>query len=234
MNVLIVDDEPLARARLKRLLGQSHTSIHVQGEAGNGNDALIKIKKLQPDLVFLDVDMPGLNGIEVANQLNCLAVPPAIIFITAHPEHALDALQLNAAGYLVKPISVKSLQHALQQLGRLNRVHLQQQHTEKVTYQLAGTIRSIEIESIFYFNAEEKYTKVVFDQGEALIEDSLKHLEMQYPHHLLRIHRHTLVNKNKIIALHTLKNHQHVIELQGCSAFLAVSRRALKSVKSEL
>ena len=234
MNVLIVDDEPLARARLKRLLGQSHTSIHVQGEADNGNDALMKIEELQPDLVFLDVDMPGLNGIEVANQLNGLAVPPAIIFITAHPEHALDALQLNAAGYLVKPISVKSLQHALQQLGRLNRVHLQQQHKEKVTYQLAGTIRSIEIESIFYFNAEEKYTKVVFDQGEALIEDSLKHLEMQYPHHLLRIHRHTLVNKNKIIALHTLKNHQHVIELQGCSAFLAVSRRALKSVKSEL
>ena len=234
MNVLIVDDEPLARARLKRLLGQSHTSLHVQGEADNGNDALMKIEELQPDLVFLDVDMPGLNGIEVANQLNGLAVPPAIIFITAHPEHALDALQLNAAGYLVKPISVKSLQHALQQLGRLNRVHLQQQQTEKVTYQLAGTIRSVEIESIFYFNAEEKYTKVVFDQGEALIEDSLKHLEMQYPHHLLRIHRHTLVNKNKIIALHTLKNHQHVIELQGCSAFLAVSRRALKSVKSEL
>ena len=234
MNALIVDDEPLARARLKRLLSQSHTSIQVQGEAGNGNEALIKIKKLQPDLVFLDVDMPGLNGIEVANQLNSFAVPPAIIFITAHPEHALDALQLNAAGYLVKPISVKSLQHALQQLGRLNRVHLQQQQAEKVTYQLAGTIRSVEIESIFYFNAEEKYTKVVFDQGEALIEDSLKHLEMQYPHHLLRIHRHTLVNKNKIIALHTLQNHQHVIELDGCTALLAVSRRALKSVKSEL
>ena len=234
MNVLIVDDEPLARARLKRLLAENHTSIHVQGEASNGNDALTQMKKQQPDLVFLDIDMPGLNGIEVANQLNVLAVPPAIIFITAHPEHALDAMQLNAAGYLVKPISEKSLQHALQQLGRLNRVHLQQQQTEKITYQLAGTVRSIKIENVFYFYAQEKYTKVVFDGGEALIEDSLKQLEMQYPRHLLRIHRNTLVNKNKILALHTLKNHQHVIELKGCSPFLAVSRRALKSVKSVL
>ena len=109
MNVLIVDDEPLARARLKRLLAENHTSIHVQGEASNGNDALTQMKKQQPDLVFLDIDMPGLNGIEVANQLNDLAVPPAIIFITAHPEHALDAMQLNAAGYLVKPISEKDI-----------------------------------------------------------------------------------------------------------------------------
>ena len=90
------------------------------------------------------------------------------------------------------------------------------------------------IENVFYFYAQEKYTKVVFDGGEALIEDSLKQLEMQYPRHLLRIHRNTLVNKNKILALHTLKNHQHVIELKGCSPFLAVSRRALKSVKSVL
>ena len=82
MNALIIDDEPLARARLKRLLAENHTSIHVQGEASNGNDALTQMKKQQPDLVFLDIDMPGLNGIEVANQLNDLAVPPAIIFIT--------------------------------------------------------------------------------------------------------------------------------------------------------
>ena len=86
--------------------------------------------------------------------------------------------------HFVKPISEKSLQHTLQQLGRLNRVHLQQQQTEKITYQLAGTVRSIKIENVFYFYAQEKYTKVVFDGGEALIEDSLKQLEMQYPRHL--------------------------------------------------
>lgn len=139
MNVVIVDDEPLARARLVRLLAAQN--IVVQNEASNGAEALALSKLNQPDLVFLDVDMPGINGLEVANELNKFAVPPAIVFITAHPEHALDALQLNAAGYLVKPVSAQSLQKVVEQLGRLNKVHIQKQQTAKIMYQLAGTLK---------------------------------------------------------------------------------------------
>lgn len=233
MNVLIVDDEPLARARIRRLL-MNEPSMCVQGEASNGDEALALIKKHTPDVVFLDVDMPRMSGIEVAKQLNSLALPPAIVFVTAHSEHALDALQLNAAGYLVKPITEHSLHNALAQLGRLHKVHIQKQQAEKVSYQLAGILKSIEIERVYFFSAEEKYTKMVFTGGEAFVEQSLKQLEARYPQFLLRIHRNTLVNKHKIAALHCRKNNLHVIELHGCNVFLTVSRRALKTVKNEL
>ncbi|MGO2479444.1 MAG: LytR/AlgR family response regulator transcription factor, partial [Pseudoalteromonas sp.] len=175
-----------------------------------------------------------INGLEVAKELNKLPVPPAIIFITAHPEYALNAIQLNAAGYLVKPISEQSLQTVLEQVGRINKAHVQKQHVTKINYQLAGTLKSVEIESVYYFNAKEKYTKMVFKSGEALIEQSLKQLELSYPALVLRIHRNTLVIKSKIIALHSQGNGNHVIELQGCNELLAVSRRELKTVKNTL
>jgi two-component system response regulator AlgR len=208
--------------------------MSVLGEACNGNEALLLAKKTHPDLVFLDVDMPGKNGLDVARELNELAIPPAIIFITAHPQHALDALQLSAAGYLVKPVSQQSLQKALNQLGRLNKVHMQKQQVTKLTYLLAGTLKSVDMESIYYFNAEEKYTKMVFKGGYAFIEQSLKQLEILYPACVLRIHRNTLVNKNKVVALHSQRNGGHAIELQDCEALLPVSRRELKTVKSIL
>ncbi|WP_273047792.1 LytTR family DNA-binding domain-containing protein [Pseudoalteromonas sp.] len=233
MNILIVDDEPLARVRLKRLLTNSQT-IRLLGEASNGREALQLAKKQIPDLVFLDVDMPGMSGLEVAKELNLSAVPPAIIFTTAYPEYALDAIGLNAAGYLVKPISEQSLQKAIEQLGRLTRVQVQKQHMNKISYQLAGTLKSIEMESIFYFSAEEKYTKIVFEEGDALIEQSLKQLEALYQTFILRIHRNTLVNRSKIIALHNQSNGHHVIQLQGCDELLPVSRRELRAVKDAL
>ncbi|MBB1297849.1 LytTR family DNA-binding domain-containing protein [Pseudoalteromonas sp. SR41-7] len=233
MNVLIVDDEPLARSRLIRLLAHDK-SIVVQGEASNGNEALVLAKKQTPDLIFLDVDMPGMNGLQVANELNSLTLPPAIVFITAHSEHAFDALQLSAAGYLVKPISEQSLQKVLKQVGRLNKVHIQKQQNAKISYQLAGTLRSVDINDVLYFSAEEKYTKMIFCGGEALLEQSLKQLELQYPTHILRIHRNTLVSKQKVIALHSKANGNHMIELQGCSELLPVSRRELKLVKNSL
>ncbi|MEI8652391.1 LytTR family DNA-binding domain-containing protein [Pseudoalteromonas sp. Hal273] len=233
MNVLIVDDEPLARSRLIRLLAHDKRIV-VQGEASNGNEALVLAKKQTPDLIFLDVDMPGMNGLQVANELNSLTLPPAIVFITAHSEHAFDALQLSAAGYLVKPITEQSLQKVLKQVGRLNKVHIQKQQNVKVSYQLAGTLRSVDINDVLYFSAEEKYTKMIFSGGEALLEQSLKQLELQYPAYVLRIHRNALVNKQKVIALHSKGNGNHMIELQGCSELLPVSRRELKLVKNTL
>lgn len=232
MNILIVDDEPLARARLKRLLINQNWPFH--HEASNANEALALVKKCPPDLVFLDVDMPGMNGLEVASELNKLPIAPAIIFVTAHPEHALDALQLNAAGYLVKPVSAVNLENVLAQVGRLNKVQLQKQHGTKISYQLGGTLKSINIESVYYFCAEEKYTKMVFKDGEALIEQSLKQLVDSYPVQLLRIHRNTLINRHRLVALHTHTDGSHFVELQGCSEHLSISRRELKAVKQAL
>lgn len=233
MNVLIVDDEPLARSRLIRLLAHDQ-SIVVQGEASNGNEALALVKKQVPDLIFLDVDMPGMNGLQVASELNSLSMPPAVVFITAYPEYALDALQLSAAGYLVKPFSEQSLQKLLKQVGRLNKVHFKKKQTTKISYQLAGSYKSVEIQDVYYFYTQEKYTTMVFEGGEALIDKSLKQLEILYPAFVLRVHRNTLVNRNKILALHSLKNGSHAIELQGGVDYLPVSRRELKTVRSIL
>ncbi|KTD98839.1 LytR/AlgR family response regulator transcription factor [Pseudoalteromonas sp. H71] len=233
MNVLIVDDEPLARMRLKRLLANEN-SITIKAEAANGNEALKLANKYNPDLIFLDVDMPGVNGLQVAYELNSLALPPAIVFITAHPEHALDALQLSAAGYLVKPVTEQSLAKVLEQLGRINKAHVQKQQSPKISYQIAGVTKSVALENIFYFNAQEKYTNMVFEGGEAFVEQSLKQLELLYPAQLLRIHRNTLVNKNKLLCLKTQRAGLHTIELAGCPEPLAVSRRELKAVKNIL
>ncbi|TMP10330.1 DNA-binding response regulator [Pseudoalteromonas sp. S3178] len=233
MNVLIVDDEPLARMRLSRLLAHNK-NIVIKGEAGNGNEALLLIKKYAPDLIFLDVDMPGLNGLQVANELNNLALPPAVVFITAHSEHALDALQLSAAGYLVKPVTEQSLVKVLDQVGRLNKAHVQKQHPTKISYQLGGTIKSVELDNVYYFNAQEKYTNMVFEGGEAFIEASLKQLESQYPAQLVRIHRNTLVNKSKLLSLNSHSTGVHNVELMGCKTHLTVSRRELKTVKKIL
>ena len=126
------------------------------------------------------------------------------------------------------------MQKVLKQVGRLNKVHVQKQQNVKISYQLAGTLRSVDINDVLYFSAEEKYTKMVFSGGEALLEQSLKQLEMQYPTYVLRIHRNTLVNKQKVVALHSKGNSHHMIELQGCNELLPVSRRELKLVKNTL
>ena len=215
MNVVIIDDDPLARARIKRLL-QHNEHILVQGEGDNGAQGLALIKQVQPDLVFLDIDMP------------------AIVFVTAYPEHALDALQLSAAGYLVKPVTEQALDKVLAQVGRLNKAHMQTQQSTKISYQLGGTIKSIELDLVYYFNAQEKYTNMVFEGGEALIEQSLKQLEQRFPTQLLRIHRNTLINKQRLVALHTLNSGVHSVELAGCKEQLNVSRRELKTVKNIL
>lgn len=232
MKTLIVDDEPLARARIARLLSV-YSEFNLVAQANDGEEALTQISKFSPDLVFLDVDMPGLNGLQVAQHINQLTVPPAVIFLTAHPEHALDALQLSAAGYLVKPVTEQSLSQVLEQIGRLNRAHVQKQQSAYISYQLAGVSKRIALDDVLFFTAEDKYTKLVHVNGEALIELSLKQLTEKYPADLLRIHRHTLINKSKLLAL-IYNDGQHFIKLIHYPNMLTVSRRALKQVKANL
>lgn len=233
MKVLIVDDEPLARARLQRLLAD-HPDYNHTAQASNGNEALQQVKLQAPDIVFLDVDMPAMSGLEVATQLNKLPVPPAIIFVTAHPEHALDALQLSAAGYLVKPVTEQNLANTIEQLGRLTRAHVHKQRPAMISYQLAGVTRSVALAEVCYVMAEDKYTRLIFTNGEALLDQSLKQLEQDYPTQLLRIHRKILINKSRLVALKKAGDGSHVVALSDCGCLLPVSRRAYKTVKDHL
>lgn len=124
MNVLIVDDEPLARERLARLVGQLDGYRVLEPSASNGEEALTLIDSLKPDIVLLDIRMPGLDGLQVAARLCEREAPPAVIFCTAHDEFALEAFQVSAVGYLVKPVRSEDLAEALKKASRPNRVQL--------------------------------------------------------------------------------------------------------------
>ena len=235
MKVLIVDDEPLARARLKRLLSQ-FTHYRCVGEAENLHDALACCAKTEPDVLLLDIEMAGGSGLTLASQLMQQALPPAIIFVTAHPQHALDAYQVSPADYILKPVSAERLGQALARVGMATKAHLERRHSAAplINYQLGTVSRQIPLSEVRYFVADSKYVRMVFLQGEALLEDSLAQLEQKYPQWLLRIHRGILINKHHFSALRTLPDGRHVIELDGITTPLEISRRAYPKLKAAL
>ncbi|MBU2112271.1 MAG: LytTR family DNA-binding domain-containing protein [Gammaproteobacteria bacterium] len=234
MRVLIVDDEPLARARLQRLLSQLD-GYNCVGEAANAEQAKLLIGSLQPDLLLLDIAMQGQDGIALAKELLQCPTPPAVIFVTAHPQHALDAYSAGPVDYLLKPVSAERLKDALQRAGATTRAHLERHQIEpKLSYTLAGVTRQLAIKDVMYFAAEDKYVRVYAKGAEALIEYSLTQLEQQFSQHLLRIHRRFLINKSYFAALHTNVEGNHCITLIDCDIKLQVSRRALPTIKSAL
>lgn len=234
MRTLIVDDEPLARSRLKRLLSAYPEYVCV-GEASNGEEALEQMQALKPDLVLLDIEMPGGDGLSVAEQLNTLAIPPAIIFVTAHPEHALDAYRVSPADYLLKPVDPERLNCALSHLGTHTRAHLERNEELNpwISYQIGNSLRRIRFEKVQYFMAEDKVVNMVFDGGEAIVEQSLKQLEANYTNQLLRIHRNTLVNMTRIEKVQHSKAGAH-IHLTNSDAILPISRRLRHAVSDTL
>jgi len=235
MRVLIVDDEPLARERLRRLLA-AHPQFDCVGEARDGAEALEKNTELTPDLLLLDIDMPGMNGLEVAERLREKPMPPAVIFVTAHPEHALAAYRSGPADYLVKPVTPARLAEALARLGTTTRAHREKQTDEQtwVHVQMAGTHRRIPFADVFYFAAEDKYVKVRHEGGEALLDTSLKQLEEHYGQSVLRVHRNTLINRSRLAGLSCLGGGHYLVELTGTTERVEASRRLARQVREAL
>ena len=235
MRALIVDDEPLARSRLSRLLAQI-PGYQLVGEAENGQQALQLCKELTPDLVFLDIEMPGADGLSVAADLVQIQPPPAVIFVTAHPQHALAAYQVAPAGYLLKPIGLETLQQCLQRLGISTRVHLEKLKATapRLTFRIGLEQRSILLSELFYLQAEDKYVRLVYQGGEALTETSLKQFQEKFPDQLLRVHRHTLVLAERVCGLSRGAEGQHLVLLRDCPDQPEISRRELVQVKALL
>jgi two-component system, LytTR family, response regulator AlgR len=232
LKVLIVDDEPPARERLRSLLAEI-ADMEVVGEAVNGPQSLERTHSLSPDVVLLDVRMPGMDGIEVARHLNALEEPPAVIFTTAFDEYAVNAFETHAIGYLLKPIRKEKLAAALERAGRLTRPQLQKiaaaTNNEKRRTHIAARrregLRLIPVEDVQYFLAEQKYTTVRHANGEDLIEDSLRALEEEFGSELVRIHRNALVSVRYLEGIERDAEGQYFVRLRGCAAPLQVSRR---------
>ena len=238
LRVLIVDDEPPARERLRSMLAEAGEFL-CAGEAGNGEQAIDMVDRLMPDIVLLDVRMPGVDGLEVARHLATLPAPPAVIFTTAFDEYALQAFDSEAVAYLLKPIRAEKLRAALAKAERLSRAQLQQVATATHTaaHRLHIGVRGrdglklIPIEDVFCFQADQKYTTVKHLKGEDLIEDSLKTLEEEFTANFVRIHRNALVNTKYLERIARDATGQHFVHLRGLPDALEVSRRMAGDLK---
>lgn len=241
LRILIVDDEQPARERLQRLLSELG-EYELISQAENATVALQLSQQLHPDVVLLDVRMPGMSGIEVAQHLNSLNEPPAVIFTTAYEEYAVDAFEAEAIGYLLKPIRKEKLERALQHAVRLSNNRLQQLNSHQSAHtarthlciKRGETLRLIPIQEIRYFIAEQKYITIHHAHGTDLIDESLKDLSVEFAERFIRIHRNSLVADNAIASIERDTEGQYKIHLRDSADALPVSRRHSAAVLKRL
>lgn len=237
LRALIVDDEPPARARLNALL-RDLDQVEVVGEAGNATETLELIEQLNPDILYLDVRMPGMSGLELARYLARLPRPPAIVFITAHDEHALEAFEAEAVGYLLKPVRKDKLAAATERARRLSAQQLESvvrpEPRTHLPVRRRDGIRLLRVEDIICLVAEQKYTTVRHTGGEDLIEDSLRALEAEFGGRFLRVHRGALVNRDYLAGVERLTDGGYVAHVRGLAQPLPVSRRMASELKARL
>jgi two-component system response regulator AlgR len=232
MKLLIVDDEPPARERLRRLLAEIE-DCEVIAEAANGEEALSRCGELRPDVVLLDVRMPGLSGIQIARHIDTLEDPPAVIFTTAYDQYAVEAFETEAVGYLLKPVRKEKLAHALRHAARISPSRLVkvaetariEHRRDQICARLGEQLRLIPIGDIYYFLADQKYVTVKHRGGDSLIDESLKALAEEFAPDFVRIHRNALIAEKQISAVERTDSGQYVVRVRECGEVLEVSRR---------
>ncbi|MEJ7931898.1 LytTR family DNA-binding domain-containing protein [Ramlibacter sp. AN1015] len=243
LQVLLVDDEVLARSRLRNLLADCRDpAADVAGEAGNASQALELLRRQRFDLVLLDVRMPATDGLSLAQEIRRLPLPPPVVFVTAHADHAVQAFDLEALDYLTKPVRLARLQQALQKVERQALVRAQAggalAATESLVIQDRGHLVRLPLSEVIYFKAELKYVTVRTASRSYISDASLSELEERHGAQFLRIHRNALVARR---ALRALERHDDpeegegwAVRLEGIDELLAVSRRQLAAVREAL
>jgi len=252
LKILVVDDEPPARARMGQLLGDCapQLALEVVGQADGGLSALDAVARLHPDVVLLDISMPDMNGIEVARHLAQAEAPPAIIFVTAFDEHALQAFEVQALDYLLKPVRADRLLAALQ---RAQRVAPREPRLDALAHKLGaartqisvaerGRLVLVPVDQIVYLRAELKYVTIRTPTREYLTEESLTALESEFGERFVRIHRNALVARAFIAGFQRVKSrpegegespegHWEIV-LRDMEERLPISRRQWPAVKA--
>jgi two-component system response regulator AlgR len=242
LRVFIVDDEPPARNRLRDLLNDcsEQLALDVVGEAGNGQEALDKLTEIPADVVLLDIRMPQMDGIELAQHLNKLPKPPVVIFTTAYDAYAIKAFDLHAIDYLLKPIRLGRLFEALNRARVAVPVQtevlrdLLPEPRKNLSIHERGKIHLIPIEQVLYLRAELKYITVRTAEREYLLEESLTELEKEFAARFVRIHRNSLIAKDAIAGFEKGGDEGEsgwMVKLKGSDELLAISRRQQHIVK---
>ncbi|MDO9405454.1 MAG: LytTR family DNA-binding domain-containing protein [Polaromonas sp.] len=242
LKVLVVDDEALARSRLRTLLGDcTAPGADVVGEAANAVQAMTAIRREPVDLVLLDIHMPGMDGVALAQAMAELEQPPAVVFVTAHPEHAVQAFEVAAIDYLTKPVRLERLQQALQKAGRLVESRAAPRSVEPedtIIIQDRGRTERVPLSEVLYLKAELKYVTVRTASRSYILDGSLSELEDKYPACFMRIHRNALIARRAVRALEKHYDAEEgegwAVRLNGIEELLAVSRRQLSAVREAI
>lgn len=236
IRTLVVDDEPYSRKELIHLL-KEHPAIQIAGEADSGEQAVVKCTQLQPDVVFLDIEMPGMNGLEAARALQQLKKVPDIVFATAYPEFAAEAFRYEAVHYLLKPfeegdiaVTVSRLEKALKSFPEAAI-----KHSGKLAVEYDGDIFYLDPNDILYVTREEKTSKIVTMKHEYEVKTPMKELEARFSEFpFFRIHKSFLVHLDYVNKLTPWFNGAYQLELKGRKEVLPVSRNYVKELRQQL
>ncbi|MDP3230441.1 MAG: LytTR family DNA-binding domain-containing protein [Acidovorax sp.] len=247
MNILIVDDEALARSRLRTLLADcADTHRTTVAEASNAAETMALLGPTGGrafDLVLLDIHMPGQDGLALAHTLQTLPQPPAVVFVTAHADHAVSAFELDAVDYLTKPVRRERLQQALAKVQRGSRAPLptsapSAQDGDTLLIQDRGRTERLPLTEVLYFKAEQKYVTVRTTTRSYIMDGALSDLETRFAPRFMRIHRNALVARRALRALEKHFDPEEgegwAVRLQGSTELLIVSRRQVAAVREEL
>ena len=241
LRVFIADDEEPARSRLKELLGDIAAELptSVVGEASHGLEALERVPASGAQVLLADINMPGMGGLELARHLAGLEQPPAVVFVTAHDRHAVEAFELNAIDYLLKPVRAARLAAALKKAlgaspGREQLANAAREAREYLSVIERNRIILLPVKDVVFLRAEQKYVTVRTAAREHLIEEPLVALEREFAGRLIRIHRSCLVARAAIRGFERNpgdEEAQWLVVLEGVPDKLPVSRRQWPAVR---
>jgi two-component system LytT family response regulator len=240
MKVIIIDDEPLARSIVKEYL-QSFDQVEILAECGDGFEGIKAIQQLQPDLIFLDIQMPKINGFEM---LELVDNPPAVIFATAFDEFAIKAFELNAVDYLLKPFSQERFTKAVQKYLQNNFVSDTKEVVEtaaqselqqnRVVVKDRNKIKIIPVNKIHYVEAADDYVKIITDDGTFLKKRTMSFFENSLSaYHFVRVHRSYIVNSQLITRIDPLEKDSHIL-LLTTGAKIPISKPGYSRLKEVL
>ncbi len=235
MKALVVDDEAPARSELRYLLGEVG-GVEVVGEASSAKEALQLIQAFSYDVVFLDIDMPGISGVELAEAMQRLESPPSVVFVTAYGEHAVKAFELAAADYLVKPVDTARLRLAVERLETTGPPVSGGARVERLAVEKAGRKLLLDASEIFHIMASDDYAYVFTDGERYLSTDSLAQLEKRLERSgFFRVHRRYLVNLTHVAEVTSMYGGTLLLTLKDSGKTqVPVSRRRVPSVKRAL
>ena len=240
MKIFVTDDEKPARERLKKLIS-SLPECEFVGEASDGLECLSKVEEARPDAVLLDIRMPGMDGLEAARHIALLENPPAVIFTTAYDEHAIDAFNVSAIDYVLKPVRKERLAEALNKAKRITGSqlteavsHIPESIRGNICARVRGNLELIPISSVYFFQADQKYVAVRHKGGEVVIEEPLKSLETEFADHFMRLHRNSIASLKLFKALTKSPSGQWHAEFRDIPDTLEISRRHLPEVRKRI